>query len=172
MRRFIITNVLAIMVLPMIACAWVGTNNYYLFHVYASNDFSMQTDKITRDNWKAYLGKTADDYFWFNAEEIIKAAQEKNDPLMVSYVQNLQKYLDCCDIEQQKLYEWNYPSKEDIATCNQTLQAVRTYALSKTKSKLRSQHALLYMRCNMLLGKHEENVTFWEQTASQFIETV
>ena len=172
MRRFIITNVLAIMVLPMIACAWVGTNNYYLFHVYASNDFSMQTDKITRDNWKAYLGKTADDYFWFNAEEIIKAAQEKNDPLMVSYVQNLQKYLDCCDIEQRKLYEWNYPSKEDIATCNQTLQAVRAYALSKTKSKLRSQHALLYMRCNMLLGKHEENITFWEQTASQFIETV
>ena len=24
----------------------------------------------------------------------------------------------------------------------------------------------------MLLGKHEENVTFWEQTACQFIETV
>ena len=172
MRRFIITNMLAILTLPMMACGWAGTNNYYLFSVYNNNDFSQRVDQISRDNWKAYLGLSADDYFWFDAEKIVKAAQEKNDPLMVSYVQNLQQYLDCCDIEQRKLYEWNYPTKEDIASSNRTLQAVRTYASGKLKSKLRSQHALLYMRCNMLLGKHEENITFWEQTASQFIETV
>ena len=172
MRRFIITNLLDIMILPMMACGWVGTNNYYLFSVYDRNDFTERVNGICKDNWKAYLGLPADDYYWFNAEEVIKAAQEKNDPLMVSYVQNLQKYLDCCDTEQQKLNEWNYPSKEDISACNQTLQNVRNYAAGKLKSRLRSQHALLYMRCNMLLGKHEENVTFWEQTASQFIETV
>ena len=30
----------------------------------------------------------------------------------------------------------------------------------------------IYMRCNMMLGRHHANVTFWEQTASQYIETV
>ena len=172
MKRFFITSLLAILVIPMMACGWVGTNNYYLFNVYNSDDFSRRVDEISRDNWKAYLGMSSNDYFWFNASDIIKAAQEKNDPLMVSYVQNLQKYLDCCDIEERKLYEWNYPSKEDIATCNQTLQTVRTYASSKLKSRLRSQHALLFMRCNMMLGRHQENITFWEGTASQYIETV
>jgi hypothetical protein len=49
---------------------------------------------------------------------------------------------------------------------------VRTYASGKLKTRLRSQHALLYMRCNMLLGNHSANVTFWENTASQYIETV
>ncbi len=172
MKRFFITSALAILVIPMMACGWAGTNNYYLFNVYNSDDFSRRVDEISRDNWKAYLGMSSNDYFWFNANDIIKAAQEKNDPLMVSYVQNLQKYLDCCDIEERKLYEWNYPSKEDIATCNQTLQTVRTYASSKLKSRLRSQHALLFMRCNMMLGRHQENITFWEGTASQYIETV
>jgi hypothetical protein len=28
------------------------------------------------------------------------------------------------------------------------------------------------MRCNMLLGKHADNITFWEQTASKYIESV
>ena len=172
MKRFFITSVLAILVVPMMACGWAGTNNYYLFNVYNSDDFSMRVDEISRDNWKAYLGMSSNDYFWFNANDIIKAAQEKNDPLMVSYVQNLQKYLNCCNIEERKLYEWNYPSKEDIATCNQNLQAIRTYASSKLKSRLRSQHALLFMRCNMMLGRHQENITFWEGTARQYIETV
>ena len=91
---------------------------------------------------------------------------------MVSYVKNLQKYLKCVNVEQSKQYEWNYPSKEDIATQQRDLQAIRTYALGNTKTKLRSQHALLYMRCNMMLGRHQENINYWEQTASQFIETV
>ena len=91
---------------------------------------------------------------------------------MVSYVKNLQKYLKCVNVEQSKQYEWNYPSKEDLATQQRDLQAIRTYALGNTKTKLRSQHALLYMRCNMMLGRHQENINYWEQTASQFIETV
>ena len=49
---------------------------------------------------------------------------------------------------------------------------MRNYALGKLKSRLRSQHALLYMRCNMMLGNHAENITFWEQTGCRYIETV
>jgi len=171
MKRFIIISLMTAMTLPTLACGGGGTDNYYLFSPFVGNNFKSRVEKICNDNWKAYLGLT-EEYFWFNADEVIKAAQQKGDALMVSYIQNLQKYLDCVDIEQRKQYEWNYPTKEDIDGQKRTLQAVRTYALGKTKSKLRSQHALLYMRCNMMLGQHQENVTYWEQTASQFIETV
>ena len=170
MKRFIITNLLAIMVLPMLACAGGWTTNYYLFHIYDNQEFSERVQKICTDNWKAYLGKSPDDWYWFNADEVIKFAQDKGDALMVSYLQNLEKYLDCA---RSVSYErWEYPTKEDLAARNKALQSVRTYALAKIKSRLRSQHALLYMRCNMLLGKHPENITFWEQTASEYIETV
>ena len=159
------------MTLPMLACGWYGTDNYYLFSPYKSHNFRSRVDNICKDNWKAYLGST-EEYFWFNPEEVTKAARQKGDALMVSYIENLQKYLDCVDIEQRKQYEWNYPTKADIDGQKRNLQAVRTYAFSKIKTKLRSQHALLYMRCNMMLGRHQDNITFWEQTATNFIETV
>jgi hypothetical protein len=170
MKRFIITNLLAAMVLPMLACAGGWTTNFYLYRIYDSQEFSNRVQKISNDNWKAYLGKSADDWYWFDADEVIKFAQDKGDALMVSYVQNLQKYLDCARSVSDE--RWEYPTKEELADRNKSLQGIRTYALSKIKSRLRSQHALLYMRCNMLLGKHQENVTFWEETANQYIETV
>ena len=172
MKRFIIISLLSALTLQMPACLWWDTTNPYLFSMYPHSHFKERVEKICNDNWKAYLGLTDEEYFWFRAEDIIKAAQHKGDGLMVSYVKNLQTYLDCVDIEQRKQYEWNYPTKEDLATQKRDLQAVRTYALGNTKTKLRSQHALLYMRCNMMLGLHQENITFWEKTASQFIETV
>ena len=170
MKRFIITNLLAAMVLPMLACAGGWTTNYYLFRIYDSQEFSDRVQETCTNNWKAYLGKSPDDWYWFNADEVIEFAQKKGDVLMVSYVQNLVKYLDCARSVSNE--RWEYPTKEEIATRNKTLESVRTYALAKTKSKFRSQHALLYMRCNMLLAKHQENVIFWEETANQYIETV
>ena len=139
--------------------------------MYVQDNFKTRVERICNDNWKAYLGST-EEYFWFNADDVIKAARQKGDALMVSYVQNLKKYLDCVGVEQSKQYEWIYPTKQELANQQRNLQAVRTYAFSKIKTKLRSQHALLYMRCNMMLGRHQDNINFWQQTASQFIETV
>ena len=171
MRKFIIISLLSAMTLPTLACIWGELTNPYLFSMYRKTEFKERVEKICDDNWQAYLG-TSKEYFWFNTDDIIKAAQHKSDGLMVSYVKNLQKYLKCVDVEQSKQYEWNYPSKEEIAAQQRDLQAIRTYALGNTKTKLRSQHALLYMRCNMMLGRHQENINYWEQTASQLIETV
>ena len=170
MRKFIIISLLSAMTMPTLACIWGELTNPYLFSMYRKTEFRERVEKICNDNWQAYLG-TSEEYFWFNADDVIKAAQHKSDGLMVSYVKNLQKYLKCVDVEQSKQYEWNYPSKEEIATQQRDLQAIRTYALGNTKTKLRSQHALLYMRCNMMLGRHQDNINYWEQTASQFIET-
>ena len=171
MKKFIIISLLTVVALPSFACAWGEPENPYLFSMYKQNDFKQRVEHICNDNWKAYLGST-EEYYWFNADDAIKVARQKGDALMVSYLLNLKLYLECVAIEQDKQYEWNYPTKDDIAAQQNNLQHVRTYALSKTKTKLRSQHALLYMRCNMMLGRHQENITFWEQTASQYIETV
>ncbi len=169
MKRFIIISLLAIITKTAIGCIWCESHNYYLFHIYTGEEFTNRVENICNANWKAYVGST-NEYYWFDAEKVIAVAQEKNDPLMVSYIQNLQKYLDCA--KEVRYESWDYPTKEDIANREQTLKNIREYALSKTKSRLRSQHSLLLMRCNMMLGKHQENVTFWEQTASQLIETV
>ena len=171
MKKFIIISLLTAITLPSFACAWGEPENPFLFSMYVQDNFKTRVERICNDNWKAYLGST-EEYFWFNADDVIKAARQKGDALMVSYVQNLKKYLDCVGIEQSKQYEWIYPTKQELANQQRNLQAVRTYAFSKIKTKLRSQHALLYMRCNMMLGRHQENINFWQQTASQFIETV
>ncbi len=169
MKRFIIISLLAALVLPSFPCAGGGTDNYYLFCVCDKQEFSSRMYALTNKNWQAYLGDTKA-YFWFNADEIIEAAQKKGDLLMASYVKNLRLYLDCADEVSSE--RWNYPTKEQLADRKKTLLSVRRYAFSKVRTKLRSQHALLYMRCNMLLGNHADNVTFWEQTASKYIETV
>ena len=171
MKKFIIISLLTTLSLSSFACAWCEPENPYLFSMYVQDNFKTRVERICNDNWKAYLGST-EEYFWFNTDDVIKAARQKGDALMVSYVQNLKKYLDCVGVEQSKQYEWIYPSKQELANQQRNLQAVRTYAFSKIKTKLRSQHALLYMRCNMMLGRHQENINFWQQTASQFIETV
>ena len=169
MKRFIIISLMAVMSLPMLACAWPDTHNHYLFRVCQGEEFSERMDKITRKNWQAYLGNT-DEYYWYNADEIISFARKKGDELMVGYVENLERYLK--QVQEVRAEAWDYPSRQDVTTRNQRLSDIRAYAKSKLKTKLRSQHALLFMRCNMLMGRHQENVTFWEQTASQYIETV
>jgi sulfur relay (sulfurtransferase) complex TusBCD TusD component (DsrE family) len=160
---------LAALTVPAAACLWFDTNNSYLFSPYEPLEFRISVEQTCNDNWKAYLGST-EEYFSFDADEAIKVARKKNDALMVSYIQNLAKYLKCAEEKRQE--QWDYPTKEQLAKRRQTLTAVRNYAQTKLKSRLRSQHALLLMRCNMMLGQHAQNVTFWNTTGSKFINSV
>lgn len=170
MKRFIAISLLAVTTaVSAFACAWSESYNYYLFRAYNPQEFRQRVDEVTTNNWKVYLG-SHEEYFNFRADEVKEFAQKKGDLLMVSYVENLEKYLECAE---QKRYEsWSYPTKEELAERQKTLMSVRTYAQGKLKTRLRSQHALLFMRCNMMLGRHAENVTFWTTTASTMIESV
>ena len=171
MKRFITISLLSAMTLPILACVWCEPSNPYMFSMYERSNFKERVAKTCNDNWKAYLG-TTEEWYYFHGDEALEAARQKGDALMVSYIENLQKYIECVSVEQRKHYEWDYPTPEEIASQKTSLRAIRSYALGKTKSKLRSQHSLLYMRCNMMLGHHQENISYWEQTASQLIETV
>ncbi len=147
----------------------MDTHNYYLFSVCGQQEFSSRVNEVTMANWKAYM-ESDQEYYWFDADEVIAFAQAKGDALMVSYVKNLQKYLEC--VEEVRQEQWSYPTKEELQQRRQKLLAIRQYAQKKFKTRLRSQHALLYMRCNMMLGRHLENISFWQQTARNYIETV
>ena len=153
----------------MSACIWWSNYNNYLFSPYDPQEFRERVENTCNNNWKAFLG-SKEEYYWFDADEAIKTARRKNDALMVSYIQNLQKYLKCSDEKREE--QWDYPTKEQLSQRRQTLLAVRSYAQTKLTSRLRSQHALLVMRCNMLLGEHAQNVTFWMTTGSKMIESV
>ena len=109
MKRFTIISLLVLMTAPALACTWSETHNYYLFSVCDRTDIHETFDRISRDNWKAYLGLSGDDEYWFDADEIIKAARQKGDQLMVSYVQNLKDYLECVRLKEREQYEWDYP---------------------------------------------------------------
>ena len=157
--------------LPSAACIWTDTHNSYLYSLYDSQEFSYHADEVCRANWKAYMGIGGEvEYYYFDMEETKEYAAQHGDQLMSSYLENLGLYLQCArEVRDER---WDYPTKEQLAQRRQTLLRVRTYAEGKLKTKLRSQHALLLMRCNMLLGRHQENVSFWEQTVTQYIETI
>lgn len=156
-----------IVTLHMLACSVPGTHNYYLFSTVGRMEWGSKVRTMMMENWRSYSGKQ--DLYWFDADELSKVAQQKGDVLMLEYIRQLQKYLDVVD----KMREtWEYPTKKDLLDRQQTLRAIQKYAYSKTKTRLRSQHALLYMRCNMLLGLHQTNVLFWEQQASKYINSV
>ena len=56
MKRFIITNLLSAVAIGMMACSWVDTHNYYLFSVCSHEEFSDRCNKLTLQNWRAYMG--------------------------------------------------------------------------------------------------------------------
>lgn len=170
MKKFIIISLLTVVSLPLLACADIGTYNYYLFNLYDNDEFAYRMERITSNNWKVYMGLGEDDWFWFSEEKVTEVAKQKNDALMQSYVHQLARYLKVCDDVQGD--QWNYPTKEELAQRRTTLEAIRAYANTKLRTRLRSQHGLLYMRANMLLGNHADNVKFWEETASQYINSV
>lgn len=167
MKRFIIISVLAIIVAEASGCLPPDTHNYYLFSAYQRRDWKQEVNQKTLDNWKVYTDGAVQ--YWFDADKITEIARQKGDLLMVGYVDNLQKYLEGASSMQES---WHYPTKEEVAARKRTFEAVRTYAQARLKSRLRSQYALLYMRCNMVLNRHNENIAFWEQTAIRFPETV
>ncbi len=170
MKRFIITNLLVCAVLPLLACAGIGTYNYYLFNLYDNNDFSNRMQRICNDNWKAYLGMGKNEWFYFDADEVRQKAMAKNDLLMASYAKQLGRYLKVASDASGD--QWEYPSKETLAQRKATLESIRTFAATNLRSKLRSQFALLYMRSNMMLDRHAENVKFFEKIDSQYINSV
>ncbi len=169
MKRFIsISLLIAAAVTEAFACAVPQTHNWYLFSVLQEDHFSQTVQKQFLDNWRVYTNGATSGW-WFDAEAVSDAARRKGDWLMLSYLEHLDRYLH--QAQKEELESWDYPTKQDLIDKREELTDIRAYALSQVDSRLRSQHALLAMRCNMLLGEHEANVEFWEKKANGMINS-
>ena len=88
MKRFIIISLATILTVPALACFWVDNHNYYLFSVCEPIDYHATLDRISRDNWKAYLGLEGDDEYYFDADEIINAKMDNPAPVDAAMIRN------------------------------------------------------------------------------------
>ncbi|MBO4608006.1 MAG: hypothetical protein J5682_08925 [Prevotella sp.] len=170
MKRFIVISLAFIaMAVPSWGCGGeYSMHNKYLFSVFRremmkQSPFTKEFDKF----WAEYTNGECKHYEW-NSDKIMEIAKSKNDQEMVTYLQSLNAYLDAA---RNLDSEWDYPSKEELQkrkdTATQLLQKVKAYK----GTRLSAQWALLRMRANMFLGNHDDNISFWEQTASKMPES-
>ncbi|MBO6217260.1 MAG: hypothetical protein J6N73_06380, partial [Prevotella sp.] len=151
------------------ACIGMDTHNYYLFSVFNREKMgqSLFTERLDAF-WKNYTNGLVDEWRWHD-KEIYAYAQQKGDKDMVAYLDELKKYLDISDQMQET---WDYPTKEQLAERKQTLQNMIVKADAHRNGKMGVQWRLLRMRANMVLGKHQDNLTYWHNVASQLSPSV
>lgn len=151
------------------ACYVESTHNYYLFDVMAG-DFAKDRKIVERcdEFWKNYTKGAVSSYQW-HQDEIMEFAQKKNDEEMVGYLAELNKYLD---ISRELGETWDYPTKAQLQQRQRTLQSMATIASSYRGTRLKAQWALLYMRANMVMKRHQVNVNYWQQTGKNLSQSV
>lgn len=170
MKRLLVISIMALMLsVEGFACAGMGTHNYYLFSVFNREKMgqSLFTERLDAF-WKNYTNGLVDEWRWHD-KEIYAYAQQKGDKDMVAYLDELKKYLDISDQLQET---WDYPTKEQLAERKQTLQNMIVKADAHRNGKMGVQWRLLRMRANMVLGKHQDNLTYWHNVASQLSPSV
>ena len=170
MKRFLVISIMALMLsVEGFACIGIGTHNYYLFSVFNREKMgqSLFTERLDAF-WKNYTNGLVDEWRWHD-KEIYAYAQQKGDKDMVAYLDELKKYLDISDQMQET---WDYPTKEQLAERKQTLQNMIVKADAHRNGKMGVQWRLLRMRANMVLGKHQDNLTYWHNVASQLSPSV
>ena len=171
MKKFMIAALfmLSMTATNSFACGPEITHNYYLFDVTAG-DFKKNRNIVERcdEFWKNYTNGTVSSYQWYQ-DEIMEFAQKKNDEEMVGYLAELNKYLE---ISRDLGDTWDYPTKAQLQERQRTLQSMATIAASYRGTRLKAQWALLYMRANMVMKRHQVNVNYWKTTAKNLPPSV
>lgn len=174
-KRFLIISLFTAVCIYAGACVSESTHNYYMFSVYDrqlngdnylarinQNDFGKRIDL----NWSAY---TQGEITSYQSAKLRAYAQRKGDKAMLNYIRLLDLYLKVADSYKET---WTYPTKQQLAWRVSTLKSISRAALINTRSRIRSQYALLYMRCNMLLKQYATNVNFWNSTNGKMPKSV
>lgn len=173
MKRFLAISLLAVMWVATHACIWNGPSSYYMYSIIPYEQFSSQPTglyefqrpayyKQIASYWADYLGqKEANDFGYMGygyADTVRMRARSLGDQEMLTYTSWLNKYLDVSrEVTQES---WNY-NKTSQAARTRKLTQVRAAAVAYKGKRLRPQYALLVMRCNMLLGANQRNITYW-----------
>lgn len=176
MKKFIALSLLAIATLQAWACGGWVRPNYYMFSVFNRNQMENTYQQEANKFWASYVG---DGFYEYMVEDfgnvdpaefdksenaLIKTAKKKRDNEMLTYMRLLNKYLNNNGAGDN---QWNYPTKEQLESRKATISQVKDQAMAYRGSKLKSQYALLVMRCNMTQKAHQDNVNYWNSTASK-----
>lgn len=176
MKKFIALSLLAIATLQAWACGGWVRPNYYMFSVFNRNQMENTYQQEANKFWASYVGDGFYDYivedfgnvdpaeFDKSENALIKTAKKKRDTEMLTYLRLLNKYLNNNGAGDN---QWNYPTKEQLESRKATISQVKDQAMAYRGSKLKSQYALLVMRCNMTQKAHQDNVNYWNTTASK-----
>ncbi len=180
MKRFLSISLLTVMWVAAHACIWNGPSNYYMYSIIPYEQFSSQPTgmyefqrpayyaQIAR-YWADYMGRDeVEPYGYFAYGDTVRMrARRLGDQEMLTYTSWLNKYLSVSrEVTQES---WNY-NKTSQAARTRKLTQVRTAAAAYKGKRLRQQYALLVMRCNMLLGANQRNITYWTTVGQKLPE--
>lgn len=168
MKRFLATDILLVFFASAFACGSIETHNYYMMNLDLLEDTYSTVTSRTNQFWKTYTSGQVENYL-YGKDEVMEAAKRKGDKEMIDYLNALNLYLDNCG----DLYNtWDYPTKERKEQIRSDFYSIFAQAAEYEGTKLKAQYALLQMRANMQLKRHQQNKTFWETTASKMPNSV
>ena len=149
-------------------------HNYYMFSVFNRDQVSPSYLYDIANYWQNYVGQKEDDislnYYKWNQDDILKAAQGKKDIEMLTYLKRLNAYIKACDTLNPDA--WEYASKQERLQAQQSLASIANTAKLYKGGKLTSQYALLRMRINMVKKLDQQNITYWNTVASKLPQSM
>ncbi len=174
MKRFSLISLLIILhswffALHSSACGWEGpSHNNYMFSVFPREMMNDLFRERLNEFWKPFADEDMYDYRW-NKSRLRKNVEKRGDRDLLNYMDMLDAYLD---ISQQLGDTWTYPTKQELQERQARLESMITAADNYRGTRLKPQYQLLRMRANMVLGHHQANKIFYEQTAKNLPSSV
>lgn len=170
MKRFsAISLMMTIVVVKASACIGSYTHNYYMMNLYPKFQWEQRNEDRYQKFWRTYTNDEVWGYSDWQKEQILMIAQKKNDSELVGYVNLLSDYLDNCG---EISNGWDYPTAEELNRHDETMERILDTARRYTGTRLRPQYALMQMRALMQMERHQDNISFWQTTASKLPESV
>ena len=149
-------------------------HNYYIFSVFNRDQTSPTYLYNIANFWQQYANRQGKDisldFYKWNQEDILKAAQSKKDFEMQTYLKRLNAYIKACETLNPDA--WKYASKTERTQTQQALTRLANAAKLYKGSKLKSQYALLRMRINMVKKLDQQNIIYWNSIASKLPQSM
>ena len=170
MKKFLaISLTLLIVSIQASACSGEITHNYYMMNLYPRWQWEQDNQKRYNKFWEAYTGGEVTYFSTWAKENLLEIIRKKNDAEMENYVTLLCDYLDNCG---EISNGWDYPTAEELNRQDETMETILACANEYVGSRLRPQFALLKMRAQMQLERHQDNITFWNDYGKDFPASV
>ena len=176
MKKFLVISYFLASAMAVFACGPSSRPNYYVFSLFPTTQWEQPGHSEMVAYWEKYTGQTniayqVDGLVDVNLDAlnestniIIQTALQKGDSHTLHYLKALIRYLQIS--ERLKPDEWDYPTKEELASLQKELRDIRNKARGYKKGQhYAQQYMLLEMRCNLALEQPELNKKLWTTEA-------